>query len=160
MVYIGEVVNTHGIKGEVKVLSDFKYKSLVFKKGQKVYLGKRQQELIINTYRVHKMFDLLTFAEINDINDAIIFKGDDIFIDRASLDIDGYVDEDIIGLKAYDGEQEIGIVDNVIKNKQELLVIKNKDKNYLIPNVKEFVNVDLENARVNINVIEGLLDEN
>lgn len=160
MVYIGEVVNTHGIKGEVKVLSDFKYKSLVFKKGQKVYLGKRHQELIINTYRVHKMFDLLTFEEINDINDAIIFKGDDIFIDRASLDIDGYVDEDIIGLKAYDGEKEIGIVDNVIKNKQELLVIKNKDKNYLIPNVKEFVNVDLENARVNINVIEGLLDEN
>lgn len=160
MVYIGEIVNTHGIKGELKVISDFKYKKNVFKKGQKVYLGKRQHEAVINSYRVHQKFDLITLDGITDINDAIVFKGDEVYVTRDSLEIDGYVDEDIIGLTAYDNDKIIGVVDSIIKNKQEILLIKNNDKSYMVPNVSEFVDVDLKNNRVNINVIEGLLDEN
>ena len=38
-VYIGELVNTHGLKGEVKIISDFKEKDKVFKVGNKIYTG-------------------------------------------------------------------------------------------------------------------------
>lgn len=159
MVYVGEIVNTHGIKGELRIISDFKFKSEVFVPGKKLYLGKRKQEGIIKTYRKHKNFDMITFEGVNDINEAIIFKGDDIFVKREELVIDGYVDEDIIGLDVYSDEY-IGKVDTILKNKQEVLVIKNNEKTYLIPFVDAFVSVDIENNRINLNVIEGLLDEN
>ena len=74
MVYVGEIVNTHGIKGELRIVSDFKYKSEVFVPGKKLYLGKRRQEEIIKTYRKHKNYDMITFERIDDINEAIIFK--------------------------------------------------------------------------------------
>lgn len=161
MVYVGEIVNTHGIKGELRIVSDFKYKSNVFKKGNKLYLGKRKQEVIINTYRKHKNFDMVTFEDVNDINEAIVFKGDDVFVARADLKIDGYVDEDIIGLDVYNNDSFLGKVDTIIKNKQEILVVKNLDKSFMVPFVDEFViNIDLENKRMYINVIEGLIDEN
>jgi len=158
MVFIGEIVNTHGIKGELRIISDFKYKDAVFKKNMKFYIGKRKQEVIVNTYRKHKMFDMVTFEGIDSINDAIAFKGDEVFVKREDLDINGYVDEDIIGLTVYDNDKVIGVVEDIIKNRQEILLIKNNDKKYMVPFVDEFVNID--NGKIYLNVIEGLLDEN
>lgn len=161
MVYVGEIVNTHGIKGELRIISDFKYKDSVFIENKKLYLGKRKQEVIIKTYRKHKNYDMVTFEGITDINDAILFKGDEVFVKREDLDIDGYVDEDIIGLNVYNEDKLIGIVDNIMKNKQEILVIKDDNKSYLVPFVDEFViNIDLDNKRMDIKVIEGLLNDN
>lgn len=160
MVFLGEIVNTHGIKGELRILSDFKYKDEAFKVNNTLYIGKRKQEVVINTYRKHKIYDMVTFVGFDSINDAIAFKGDEVYIKRDDLNIDGYVDEDIIGLTAYDEDKIIGIVDSVIKNKQELLLIKNNEKSYMIPFVDEFVDIDLKNKKVNIKVIEGLLNEN
>lgn len=160
MVYVGEIVNTHGIKGELRIVSDFKYKDSVFVKGKKLYLGKRKQEVVIKTYRTHKNYDMVSFEDVNDINEAIIFKNDDVYVKREDLNIDGYVDEDIIGLKVYANGETIGKVASILKNKQEILVIKNKTKTYMIPNVSEFVkNIDLENKRMDVELIEGLLDE-
>jgi len=158
MVFIGEIVNTHGIKGKLRIISDFKYKDAVFKKNMKFYIGKRKQEVIVNTYRKHKMFDMVTFEGIDSINDAIAFKGDEVFVKREDLDINGYVDEDIIGLTVYDNDKVIGVVEDIIKNRQEILLIKNNDKKYMVPFVDEFVNID--NGKIYLNVIEGLLDEN
>ena len=160
MVFIGEIVNTHGIKGELRIVSDFKYKDAVFKKNMKFYLGKRKQEVIVKTYRKHKIFDMVTFEDVNDINDAIAFKGDQVYVKREDLEIDGYVDEDIIGLIAYNNDKQIGIVEDIIKNKQNILLIRNDKKTYMIPFVDELVNIDIDNKKVYINVIEGLLDEN
>ena len=39
LVYIGKIVNTHGIKGELRLLSDFKYKDRVFLQGRRIYIG-------------------------------------------------------------------------------------------------------------------------
>lgn len=161
MVYIGEIVNTHGIKGELRIISDFKYKDAGFTKGQKLYVGKRKQEVIINTYRKHKNYDMVTFEGVNDINEAIIFKNDDVYIKREDLNIDGYVDEDIIGLDVYDNDKLIGKVSGIVKNKQELLVVENNQKNYFIPFVGEFIeHIDLDQKKINVKVIKGLLDEN
>ena len=46
LVRIGKIVNTHGIKGELRILSDFEFKDKVFKKGVKVYVGKRKKNLL------------------------------------------------------------------------------------------------------------------
>lgn len=160
MVYLGEIVNTHGIKGELRIISDFKYKDKAFKINNKLYLGKRLEEVIIKSYRKHKNYDMVTFDGINDINDAIRFKTDSVYIKREDLDITGYVDEDIISIDAYVNDIFVGKVINILKGKQDILVIEKDKKTSLVPFVNEIVQVDLKNKKINIEDIEGLINEN
>ena len=73
LIYIGKIVNTHGIKGEVRILSDFEYKEEVFKINNKLIVD--NNELIIKSYRKHKNYDMVTFEGIDDINDVLKYKG-------------------------------------------------------------------------------------
>ena len=63
LIYIGKLVNTHGLKGEVRIISDFKYKNDVFKVNNNVYIN--DVKYTINSYRSHKMFDMVTLSDIN-----------------------------------------------------------------------------------------------
>ena len=62
MYYIGKIVNTHGIKGEVKIISNIKHKDLIFKKGNIVII--ENEKLTINSYRTHKNFDMITLGNL------------------------------------------------------------------------------------------------
>ena len=53
-IYLGKIVNTHGIKGEVRIISNFRYKSRVFVKGFTIYIGKKKDKEVID--RAKKMF--------------------------------------------------------------------------------------------------------
>ena len=160
-IYIGDIVNTHGLKGEVRLISDFEYKKKVFKKGFKLYIGRSKDEVIINTYRTHKEYDMLTFEGLTSIDDIIIYKGDKAYINRADLKIKGYFNEDLIGLEAYNNDKCIGKVEFIMKNKaHNILVITDGNKKNMIPNIPEFVSkIDLENKRIDIKAIEGLINE-
>lgn len=61
LIKIGKIVNTHGIKGELRILSKFPYKEKIFIKNMKLYIDKKDIETI-NTYRKHKNFDMVTFT--------------------------------------------------------------------------------------------------
>lgn len=161
-IYIGEIINTHGIKGEVRIISDFKYKKEVLKKGFKLYIGDKKEELIINTYRFHKIYDMVTFNGISDINDVLNYKGCNVYINREDLKIDGILDEDIINLEAYSNEKRIGIVTDILKSKaHDILVIEDGLKRNLVPYINEFIeDIDIENNKIYIKEIEGLLNEN
>lgn len=161
LIDIGDLVNTHGLKGEVRILSDFKYKDEIFKVGNHLYIGKNKDDLIIKTYRKHKNYDMVTFEGINDIEDVIIYKGDVVYIDKDKLDIDGYLDEDLIGFSVYQNDKKVGVINSLKKSKlYTLLVVSNNNKEYLIPNTTKFVlSVDLENKKIYIIDMLGLVDE-
>ena len=80
---------------------------------------------------------------------------DDVYVDRSDLKIDGILDSDLIGLDVYSENKFIGKIESIMKNKaNDILVVSNDIKKHLIPNVSEFVsNIDLDNKKVNINVI-------
>lgn len=160
-IYIGEIVNTHGLKGELRLLSDFEYKKEAFIVGKKMYIGKNKEPLTIKTYRVHKEYDMFTFEEIDTIDDAIIYKGEKAYMVREDVKINGYFKEDVIGLTAYYDDIPIGTVSLIMKNKaHDILVVTDHNKKHLIPYIKEFVKkIDLETNRIDINVVEGLLNE-
>ena len=80
MLYIGKLVNTHGIKGEAKVISSFKYKEVVFKKGNSIYIDDIKYK--INTYRKHQKYDMITLEGIENINDILPLKGKEIYINK------------------------------------------------------------------------------
>lgn len=161
-IYIGDVVNTHGLKGEVRLISNFEYKKRVFKKNFKLYIGRSKEEVKINTYRVHKEYDMLTFEGLTSIDDVIIYKGDKVYINRDDLKIKGYFNEDLIGLEVYSDDKYVGKVEFIMKNKaHNILVVTEEDKKSLIPNIPEFVSkIDLDNKRIDIKAIEGLINEN
>ena len=156
-IYIGDIVNTHGIKGEVKIISHFKYKKNVFIKGTSLYVGEGKAKLIINSYRHHKIFDMVTFVGINDINDVLKYKGESIYIDKNEVKIDGVLNEDIINMDVYDGDSYVGRVTDILNNGVYDILVVGKS---MIPNIDEFINkIDVESRRIYINSIEGLLNE-
>ena len=156
MLYIGKVVGTHGIKGEIKIISDFKYKNLVFVHGNHLYID--DDNLVIETYRVHKNYDMVTFENINDINDVLKYKGKEVYIDRSEYVFPDLLNEDLIGADVYGNGEALGVLAAIRKNvNQEILVIKKDDKEYLVPNVDAFVKNKTKD-RIDIDVIEGLLE--
>ena len=153
-IYIGKIVNTHGIKGELRILSDFKYKDKVFKKDFKFYIGKEKSEYIVNTYRHHKVFDMVTFNGYNDINEVLKLKGKNVYINNDDLDLDGeiYIDN-LIDYKVIVGDKEIGVVTDVMHMPANDII---KVGDVLIPYVKEFI-IKIEDNTIYVKDVGGLL---
>lgn len=158
LIKIGHVSNTHGLKGEIRILSNFKFKENAFKVSNKLYI--MNDELIIKSYRKHKEFDMVTFKNLDSIDDVIIYKGEDVFIDRDNLEYSGYLDCDLIGLDVYDNNNFMGkVVDVISSSAHDILVIQN-GKKHMVPNIDEFIKkVDLINKKIDINYIKGLASE-
>ena len=153
MINIGKIVNTHGIKGEVRILSNFSDKS-IFNPGNTLYIG--DDSLKISSYRVHKNYDMVTFDGINDINDVLKYKGLDAYVKRE--DISNFIIEDLIGYDVYT-DKMVGKVERLISNIKYVILVL--DNGSMIPYIDEFiVKVDNDLKRVYIKEIEGLINEN
>ena len=158
LIYIGKVVNTHGIKGEIRLISDFKYKLDVFKENNTIYIN--NIKYLIKSYRKHKMFDMLVLDNINRIEDAMELKNNDVYIDRNDYIFNGYLDTDLIGLDVYDNDILKGKVVDILKTDMYDLLEVEGNKRHLIPNIDSFIKeVDIENKKIYINYIKGLDNE-
>ena len=146
-VLVGKLVNTHGLKGEVRILSEFKYKDRVFLPGMKIYIGRDKVCEEIVSYRHHKIFEMIMMKGYNDINQVLKYKGEYVFVNKEDikLNLGEYLDEDIIGLNVIVDGKVMGVVKRIEKhNRNEILVVKSVDKNYLIPYSFDIIeNVDL-----------------
>lgn len=160
-IYIGKIVNTHGLKGEVRILSDFKYKDLIFKNNFKIYIGEDKTPEVINSYRHHKIFDMITIKGINNINDVLKYKGKRVYVNKEDIILgdNQYLDEDIINLDVIIDNDIIGKVKRIDKhNKNEVLVIRNDTKEHFLPyNFDLIESIDLNNKKLIYKNIRGLL---
>lgn len=157
-IYVGKIVNTHGIKGELRLISDFERKDLVFKKGFFVFIDNEKFE--INSYRVHKNFDMLTFVGYNDINEVLKYKGKNVYVLRSSLS-NVTLKTDLILYDVYMDDKKIGnVVDFFNNTKYDLMVISNGVKEFLVPYLDNFIlNIDYDLKKISIVNMEGLVDE-
>ena len=160
---IGKIVNTHGIKGELRIISDFKYKDRIFVKGFKLYIGKDKICEVISTYRPHKQFDMVTFDNYNNINDVLKYKGDYVFINEEDLILNDneYLDSNLIDLKVICNGECIGIVKNIeyYSKNNPLLYVENNNKHFYIPyNFDIISSINLQKKEIIINYIKGLFD--
>lgn len=161
-IIIGKIVNTHGIKGELRLLSSFKYKEKVFKKDMKIYIGKKKEEETIVSYRKHKSFDMICLKGYSNINEVLKYKGLYAFINKEDLvlELDEYLDEDLIDLEVFINNDKKGIVTNIVRYPNNSLIeVTNNDKKYLIPNNKNIIeSIDLTNKKIIIKDIKGLIE--
>lgn len=153
---LGVIVNTHGIKGEVRIISNFEYKDRVFKVGNSIYLN-NNEELKIDSYRKHKNYDMITFNNITDIRDVLRYKGQNVYYDKDKLVLNDneYLDDDLINLDAYYNNTLIGKIDNIeLNGNKKLFVINNK----LIPYNDNFIeSIDIPNNKIILKNLEGLI---
>lgn len=156
--YIGKLVNTHGIKGEVRILSNFRHKDKVFIKGFKFYVGKDKKEYVVETYRKHKNFDMVVFKDNYDINLIEHLKGSFVYINKDDLKLDKnkFLSVDLIGFDVIINDKTIGVIEDTLDTPaNEVLVL---DNNVMIPYVDAFIKkVDIKNKKVFVNDVKGLL---
>ena len=156
---IGKIVNTHGIKGELRIMSDFRYKDKVFVPNFKFYVGDSKKEFIVNSYRFHKVFDMVTFRGFNSINDIEYLKGKYVYINENDLILDNneFYSGNLIGYDVIINNKSIGKISEVLNMPANEVLRVNKT---LIPYVTDFVNkIDIDNKKIYINNIRGLYYE-
>lgn len=165
LISVGEVINTHGHKGEVRVwpLTDFPER---FKKDT-VYTYEKNninRDLTIETSRPHKNFYVIKFREIADMNAAEDLKGGFLKISRddlMELSADSFYIFEIIGMEVVTDDGIIlGAIKDVLQTgSNDLYVVQGEKKEYLIPALKEVViDIDREKRKMIIKPMEGLLD--
>lgn len=156
--YIGKLVNTHGIKGEVRIISNFRHKDKVFIKDFKFYIGKDKKEYIVETYRRHKNFDMVVFKDNYDINLIEHLKGSFVYINKEDLKLDKntFLAIDLINFDVIINDKKVGIIKDILDTPaNEVLVL---DNNIMIPYVKAFINsIDIKSRKVIVNDVKGLI---
>ncbi|MBR5369927.1 MAG: 16S rRNA processing protein RimM [Bacilli bacterium] len=155
-VYIGKIVSTHGIKGELKILSDFDFKDKVFVVGNKLIID--DKEYTIKSYRVHKNFDMVTLDDYKDINEVLFLLKKDVYVSKDSLSFNDneVLDEDLITYKVLTNTGKIGIIKEIFKASETNKIIRVLfDKEVLIP--YSFIKkIDKSNKEVIVELIDGM----
>lgn len=162
---IGQIVNTYGIKGFLKVVP-YTDDITRFEDLKTIYIEIKGslKSVIIEEVKYAKNLVLLKLEGIDDINTAQIYKNCYIKIDRkdaVKLPEDSYFIVDLIGLQVYtDNNEELGnIVDVYPTGANDIYVVKNEEgKQVLLPAIGDVIKkVDIENKKMIVHLIEGLV---
>ena len=162
---IGQIVNTFGIKGFVKI-NPFTDDLERFEELKSVFVVKNKEliEMQIEEVKFHKHLVLVKFKGIEDINMAEKYKGCYIKIKRENarkLPEGTYFIADLIGIKVYDEDGNLlGKVDDIYNNKStDIYVIKDDlGKQILLHSTKEVIKqIDVDNDRIVVHLIDGLV---
>lgn len=164
---IGKVVNTHGLKGELRIESWSDFDEVRYRKGNTVYLETEEGYLPfqVQSFRIHKGSPLVVFRGYGDINLVEKYKGCVVCIDandRHELPEGEYYADELIGLRAVDEDgREVGEVTAVEETRgaqKNLRIRMPEGKEFLLPDIPAFVKeVDPENGVIRIHMDEGLL---
>ncbi len=167
MIQIGTIINTHGLKGELKIKSDSDFDDVRYQKGNHVYIEYENTMVLmeVNTYRKHKGNLLVSFKDHQDINLVEKYKGSAIFVkesDRKPLSNNMYYYSDLMQCSVVNEEGTlIGKVINMedTVNAQKNMRIKLEDgKEVLVPFIEVFIkHIDLDQKVITIHQMEGLL---
>ncbi len=163
---IGQIVNTFGIKGMVKVkpyTDDVKKR---FDNLKKIYIQNRntRKEYEIEEVKYHKEMVLIKFKGIENPEDANLLRNYYLVVDRDEeepLEEGTYYIVDMIGLDVYTDEGEkLGILDDVFNSgSSDIYVVKNElGKQILLPAIEDVIkNIDMEQRKMIVHLIPGLM---
>ncbi|MBE7045001.1 MAG: ribosome maturation factor RimM [Ruminococcaceae bacterium] len=166
LIEVGKIINTHGLRGEVKVMP-WTDTPDVFEDLERVFIKNRQgeKELTIRNIKYQKNNLIIKFAELERIEEAELLKNSILLADREDLGElpEGvYYITDLIGLCVVNEEEnKIGTLSDVLQTgANDVYVVKREGaKDFLIPVIDGVVlSVDLEAKKVTVRLMEGLDD--
>lgn len=161
----GKIVNTHGVKGEIKI-ENYCDDELFFKKIKTLYVDSLPYKII--SQRPHKHFILAVLENIDTVEKAMSLKNKTVYFDKDAIKLSKgqFFISDIMGFDVFDDRtgKIIGVLSRVDElPSTRLYVIKNSDNaEILIPDVPDFIKIiEFENKTIKVSTIEGMLpDEN
>lgn len=168
MLNIGKVVNTHGIKGEVKVWPQTDFPEVRFKAGSKLLMfppdsGQPITIEIVSSREQKNMF-VLKLKGFDNINQVEKYKGWELKVseaERVELDEGEYYFRDIMGCEVETEEGErLGVITDILSpGANDIWVVKLiKGKELLLPVIDDVVlDVDIAARKVKVHLMEGLL---
>ncbi len=163
---IGSISKPQGIRGELKVVSGLQLQD-VFLSLEKVYLqhqGKKSEWKAVRNVRAQNEFFVLKLEDVQTRNDAELYRGYDLYVQKdqiPDMPENTYFVSELIGIHVQSKNGDvIGKIDDVLHMPaHDIYVINTGEDEILIPAVKEFVKqVDLENSRIIIQPIDGMID--
>lgn len=164
---VGKIINTHGVKGEVKVipLTDNLER---FNRLKWVYIDKNSvlEKYNIERVKFFKGLAIIKFKEVNDMNGAEILKGLFLKVDRENavkLPQDSFFICDLIGCEVFEEDgSKLGVLKDVLQtgSNDVFAVSGENNKEILIPALKSVVkDLSVENKKMVVSLPEGLLDD-
>lgn len=160
----GKIVNTHGIRGEVKIMPYCDSPELLCD-FDRLFMGKSLKEIYIERSRVQKNMIICKIEGVDTPEEAEKLRNKMLYMHRDDLELDEdtYFIQDLIGMtvKNADTGEIYGIIDDVFQTgANDVYSIKNGDKSYLVPAIADVViTTDIDSGIMTIRPLEGLFDE-
>lgn len=156
---VGKIINTHGIKGEVKIQPSG---IETFNRDISYYIGDNFTEVKITNCKIHNGIFIVKIEDFDNINEVMKFKSNEIFIDSkdlVDLEEDEFYIKDLIGLSVIDQfGNDIGKLEEVLQYEaNDVYEIKTQNSLISIPAVDEFIlEVNIEERYLRVKIIEGM----
>ena len=166
---VGKIVNTQGLQGEMRVLSVTDFAEERFKKGNILALFDKKDQFVMDveiaSHRKVKNFDIIKFKGMYHINDIEKFRDFSLKVaeeDLSDLEDGEFYYHEIIGLEVYENDVLLGTIKEILQpGANDVWVVKRKGKSdLLLPYIPPVVlGIDIEKGRVDVEIPEGLDDE-
>ncbi len=155
----GEIVTTHGIKGEVKLLTWLDSPELLCDFDRCRIDGR---DYTLESVRVQKTCNLVKLAGVDTMEDAQALRGKVMELYREDIDSEVIFAAELIGVEVYAGEEKLGKIVDVLDYPGNSVYVVKGHYEYMIPAVNQFIlETDLEANRMQVQIIEGMRsDEN
>ena len=150
----GEIVSTHGVRGEFKVLPWVDSPEFLTQFNRVVIDNKTYP---VQSCRVQKTCNLMKIADVDTVEQAQSLRGKTILLYREDAPDDLIFAAELFGVKVFSEGEEIGEIADVLDSPGNKVYIVRGEHEYMIPAVSAFVsNIDLDNGVMEVRLIEGM----
>ena len=155
--YIGKIVNTHGIKGELRIKDNLttKQRDEIFKIGSNLIIDDKSYK--ITSYRVHKDYDMVTFLGLNNINEVLFLKGKKVYKSKNEINLNNedILDSELITYKVKTTDNIEGKILDIEEtgNNYKIIRLLIDEMQVLVPYHKDFVRIDSNKKEVIVKLL-------
>jgi len=150
----GEIVTTHGLKGEMKVLPWVDSPDILCE-FDRCRIGGAEYK--IETCRVQKSCNLLKVKGIDTVEQAQAMRGETVELFREDIDSDVIFAAELMGMDVFCRGENLGKITDVLDYPGNSVYVVTGEHEYMIPAVKQFIlSTDLDTNIMEVTVIEGM----
>ena len=153
----GEIVTTHGVRGEVKVLSWLDSPEMLCKFDRCRISGR---EYVMDSVRVQKTCNLVKLRGVDTMEDAQKLRGKTMELYREDISDELIFAAELVDVEVYADGARIGKIKEVLDYPGNSVYVVQGEREYLIPAVKEFIlSTDLERNQMQVKLLKGMASD-